>query len=132
MSMYKYFNPNPRHKKSVGDCTVRSLSKALKISWETAFIDLVSEAYDMGDMPSSNSVFDSYLRNKGFRKYTIPNDCPNCYTFNDFAEEHFKGIYIVCTGTHVATIVDSILWDSWDSSDETPIYYYAYEREEWI
>ena len=129
MSHFLFYNPNPRHKRSVGDCTVRALSKALNISWETAYIDLVSEGYDLGDMPSSNAVFDSYLRSKGFKKYTISNDCPSCYTFDDFAGEHFKGIYILCTGTHVACCENGFIRDSWDSSDETPIFYY--EREDW-
>lgn len=128
---FQFFNPNPRHKRSVGDCSVRAISKALNIPWETAYLDLASEGFELGDMPSSNSVIDSYLRSKGFRKYAIPNDCPNCYTFNDFAEEHFRGRFLVCTGTHIAAIVDSILWDSWDSSDEIVIYYYERE-EEWI
>lgn len=126
---YQFYNPNPRHKRSVGDCSVRSIAKALNIPWESAYIDLSSEGFEVGDMPSSNATIDSYLRSKGFRKYVMPNDCPNCYTFNDFAEEHFRGTYLVCTGSHIATIVDSILWDSWDSSDEIVIYYY--EREDW-
>ena len=128
--MYIYFNPNPRHKNPVGDCIIRAVSKALDISWETAYIDLVSQGYDMGDMPSSNAVLNSYLRSKGFRKYTLPNDCPDCYTFADFAGEHFKGTFIVCTGTHVACIQDGCLYDSWQSSDCTVLYYY--EREDWI
>ena len=127
---YSYFNPNPRHKRSVGDCTVRALSKALDIPWESAYIDLVSEGYEQGDMPSSNAIVDSYLRSKGFRKYALPNDCPDCYTFADFAGEHFKGNYVVCTGSHMACIQDGCLYDSWNSSDCTPLYYY--EREDWI
>ena len=122
--MYQFFNPNPRHQKPVGDCTVRSISKALNIPWETAYLDLAMEGFDGGDMPSSNAIVDSYLRSKGFRKYALPNDCPDCYTFSDFAGEHFKGTYVVCSGTHMACIKDGTLWDSWDSSECTPIYFY--------
>ena len=131
MAYYSYFNPNPRHKNPVGDCTVRSISKALNIPWETAYIDLVSEGYELGDMPSSNSVVNSYLRKNGFRKYTLSNECPDCYNFIDFAGEHFKGTYIVCTGTHMACIKDNVLYDSWNSSDCIPIYYYQKENETW-
>lgn len=126
---YIYFNPNPRHKKSVGDCTVRALSKALDIPWETAYIDLVSEAYDMGDMPSSNAVMNAYLRGKGFKKHTIDDLCPDCYNIRDFADEHFRGTYIVGTGTHVVAVIDGKYFDSWDSGDEIPLFYY--EREDW-
>lgn len=121
--MYVYYNPNPRQRHT-GDCTVRAVSKALGISWETAYIDLVMEGYSLADMPSSNLVMQRYLRTKGFSKHVIPDTCPDCYTFAEFAEDHPKGTYIVCTGTHVATIIDSVLWDSWNSSDEILIFYY--------
>ena len=124
MGYYQFFNPNPRHQKPVGDCVIRALSKALNIPWESAYLDMSMEGYDRGDMPSSNSVLDAYLRSKGFRKYVIPNDSPSCYTFADFAGEHFKGTYIVCTGSHVACIDSGLIWDSWDSSECCPIYYY--------
>ena len=126
---YKYYNPNPRHNNSVGDCTIRAVSKALKIPWETAYIDLVMQGYEIGDMPSSNVVLNSYLRSKWFRRNVVSNLCPDCYTFSDFAREHPKGTYIVCTGTHVACIKDGILYDSWDSSGEAVIFYY--EREDY-
>ena len=126
---YVLFNNNP-HDKNVGDCTVRAASKALNQSWETTFLDLVSYAYDLADMPSSNAVFNAYLRSKGFRREVIPNYCPDCYTFEDFAGEHFKGTYILGTGTHVACVKDGTLYDSWDSSQEIPIFYY--ERKEWL
>lgn len=122
--MYIHYNPNPKHQNPVGDCVIRAVSKALDIPWESAYLDLAMEGYDKGDMPSSNAILDSYLRSKGFRKYVIPNDCPNCYTFEDFAGEYFKGTYIVCTGTHVACIKDGNLYDSWNSLECTPIFFY--------
>lgn len=128
---YIYYNPNPRHKNSVGDCTIRAVSKALNIPWETAYIDLVMKGYEMGDMPSSNAVMSSYLRSKGFMKHVIDNDCPDCYTINDFANEHFKGTYILGTGTHVVAAIDGNYYDSWNSGDEIPIYYYVKEIEPW-
>lgn len=128
---FSLFNNNP-HGLNVGDCVIRAISKALNQSWETTYLDLASVGYDLADMPSSNAVANSYLRSKGFRRYIIPNTCPDCYRFSDFAGEYFKGTYILGTGTHVACVIDGVLYDSWDSSDEIPIYYYAYEREEWI
>ena len=124
MGYYQFFNPNPRHQNPVGDCVIRALSKALNIPWESAYLDMAMEGYDRGDMPSSNAILDAYLRSKGFRKYAIPNDSPTCYTFADFAGEHFKGTYVVCTGSHVACISQGLIWDSWDSSDCCPLYYY--------
>ncbi len=121
---YVYYNPNPKNMKTVGDCTVRAISKALNISWETAFIDLVMQAYEMADMPSSNAVMNAYLRTKGFRRYVIDNKCPNCFSVKDFAYDNPSGIYVLGTGSHVITVVDGNYYDSWDSGDVIPIYYY--------
>lgn len=127
--MYVYYNPNPRDRAEVGDCTVRAVSKAQNISWETAYIDLVMQGYDLGDMPSSNYVMASYLRQKGYTKHLIPDTCPDCYTVRNFANEHPKGIYILGTGTHVVAVLDGNYYDSWDSGDAIPIYYYRKEKK---
>lgn len=121
---WQYYNPNPKHHNPVGDCIVRAVAKALHTTWESAFIDLATQGYSMGDMPSSNAVLASYLRSKGFRKHAIDEYCSDCYTFEDFANEHFKGTYILATGTHVACVIDGIIYDAWDSSDCVPIYYF--------
>ena len=126
---YVYFNNNPRGL-NVGDCVIRASSKALNQSWETTYLDLVTVGYDMADMPSSNSVLNSYLRSKGFHKKTIDDLCPSCYSVRNFADEHFKGIYILGMGSHVVCVIDGQYFDSWDSGDEIPLFYY--EREEWI
>lgn len=123
--MFRYYNPNPRNRNGVGDCTVRAVSKALGMSWNEAYIDLVIQGYLLADMPSSNMVMDSYLRSQGFSKYVIGDSCPDCYTAREFAEEHPKGIYILGTGTHVIAMIDGVYYDSWDSGDEYPIYYYT-------
>lgn len=126
--MYQKYNPNPLKRKNIGDCSVRALAKALNTTWDSAYIELASHAFFMKDMPSSNAVIGSYLHSKGFRRYVIPNICPDCYSFEDFAHEHDKGTYIVCTGTHVACIKDGDLYDAWDSSDEVVLFYW--KREE--
>lgn len=129
--MYQYFDPNPRKKKGKGDCTVRAVAKALGMSWDTAYIDLVTQGYLLKDMPSSNETMNSYMRSKGFSRHAIPDMCPDCYSFEDFAADHPVGTYIVGTGTHVACIKDTVIYDSWDSSDCVPIYYYKKERDVW-
>lgn len=82
----------------------------------------------MCDMPSSNAVWGAYLLDKGFFRSVIPNTCPDCYTVSDFAEDHKHGNYILATGTHVISVKDGIIYDSWDSSNEIPVYYFWKER----
>lgn len=38
--------------------------------------------------------------------------------------DHPDGVFVLAFGGHVATVKNGILFDSWDSSNETPIYYY--------
>lgn len=73
---------------------------------------------------SSNAVWGAYLKSKGFIRDIVSNDCPECYTIEDFCKEHPQGIYIIGTGTHCVAIEDGCIFDTWNSSDETPIYYY--------
>ena len=120
---YVYYNPNPL-KLSVGDCTIRAISCALNYTWEHTYNALARQGYKMCDMPSSNRVWSEFLKLKGFKKYQIPDTCPVCYTIRDFCYEHPIGIYILGTGEHVVCVIDGDYYDSWDSGNEIPIYYF--------
>lgn len=126
--MWREYNPNPvgRH---VGDCAIRALSKALDVDWETAYLLATINGYQMGDMPNSDSVWGAVLRQNGFYRGVIPNACPDCYTARHFANGHPEGTYVLGFGGHVATVKDGVLYDSWDSSDEVPQYYW-YKKED--
>ena len=121
--MWQYINLNPR-KKSVGDCTVRAIAIATGSAWIDTYLDLCLKGMIMADMPSANAVSTAYLKKNGFRRRTIPDDCPDCYTIADFCKDHQKGTYIIGTGSHLTTVIDGDLWDSWDSSNECPVYYF--------
>lgn len=121
--MWVYYNPNPTGR-NVGDCAVRAISKAFDIDWEEAY-DLISDAARlMGDMPSADSVWGAVLRQHGFYRRAIPNSCPNCYTAEDFCMDHPYGTYVLGFSGHVATVKDGRLFDSWNSSNEIPQYYW--------
>ena len=121
--MWKMFNPNPVGR-AVGDCAVRAVAAALDISWEDAFSRLAVAAYNMGDMPSGNSVWGAVLRQNGFYRAAIPDSCPDCYTFEQFAQDHPRGVFVLGTGTHAATVIDGVILDTWDSSNEIPQYFW--------
>jgi hypothetical protein len=122
--MYSYYNPNPIKNNRVGDCVVRAISKALNQSWEETYIELSLLGYIMGDWGSSNAVWNAYLKSKGFTREIVSNDCSECYTINDFCKNVPRGTYVVGTGSHAVCVIDNVLYDSWDSSGEIPIYYY--------
>ena len=120
---YIRYNPNPTGRR-VGDCSIRAIAKALGIDWETAYLLITMNGYAMGDMPSSDSVWGSVLRQHGFYRDAIPNTCPDCYTVSDFCEDYPKGTYVLGFGGHVATVVDGNIYDSWNSSNEIPQYFW--------
>lgn len=125
--MWKEYNPNPTGR-SVDDCSVRAVSKALNMDWEDAYIEICSKGLAMGDMPHADSVWGAVLRERGFYRKTIPNLCPNCYTIRDFCKDNPVGVFVLATGTHVATVIDGTLFDSWNSLREIPIYVW-YRKE---
>lgn len=126
--MWVYYNPNPTGR-NVEDCAVRAMSKALHTDWERAFALIAADAFQMGDMMHSNAVWGATLRKHGFYRAALPNTCPDCYTAEDFATDHPRGVYVLGFGRHVATIDDGNIYDTWDSSQEIPQYYW-YKKEE--
>lgn len=121
--MYRNLNVNPLNNYT-GDCVIRALATAMDKSWDDIFLELMVTAYEMKDMPSSNNVWAQYLHNKGFRRETIPDICPNCVTVKDFSNNTPKGIYILGTGTHAVTVIDGDYYDTWDSGNEIPVFYW--------
>lgn len=116
---WKYYNPNPTGR-MVGDCAVRAVSAALGVDWETAF-DLIADAgMQMGNVMSGDEVWGAVLRQHGFYRQAIPNDCPDCYSAEDFARENPEGTFVLGFGGHVATVKNGTILDSWDSSREIP------------
>ena len=125
--MWVHFLNNPSGR-NVGDCSVRAVSAALGTDWETAYALLARAGYQMCDMPSADAVIGAVLRQNGFYRAALDNHCPDCYTAEDFASEHPRGVYVLGFGGHVATVRDGRIMDSWDSSKEIPVYYW-YKKE---
>lgn len=127
--MWIEFQNNPVGRR-VGDCAVRAIAKALDMGWEAAYIALVINGLQMGDMPSSDTVSGALLRQHGFKRQAIKDTCPACYTAADFCEDHPKGTYVLYFGGHVACVKDGDLYDAWDSSAEIPQYFWYREESE--
>lgn len=119
--MYIFANPNPK-KKLVGDCVIRAIAISQNRSWEEIFDELTSIAKDMYDMPSSNEVWGRYLLNLGYKKKI----CKDDYNLKEFSYYHPYGNFIIGTGTHVICVIDGNYYDTWDSGDEIPLYYFYY------
>lgn len=125
--MYIYYNPNPSGKQ-VGDCVIRGISKVTGQSWDETYLDICYVGYQTKDMPSANTVWESYLTSKGFKRTLLPDTCPICYTIEEFCRDHQTGLFLLATGTHVVAVKDGDYYDAWDSGSEVPIYYWTKER----
>lgn len=124
--MWRSYNANPDGK-NVGDCVIRSICTALNVPWEDAYIGVCAQGLQLHDLPSANRVWGAYLRQQGYTRHALPNTCPDCYTVADFAADHPTGTYVLALLSHVVCIRDGDWIDTWDSGDETPIYYWTKE-----
>lgn len=120
---YVFYNPNPLGK-DTGDCVIRAISKALDYDWEKTYTELALQGYMMSDMPSSNAVWGTYLLNKGYHEYSMISKCKNCYTIADFCKDNPVGTYILGTGNHVVCCINGMVYDTFNSENMIPIYYF--------
>lgn len=125
--MFVLSNPNP-HNNNTGDCVIRAISIAEGRDWDDVYLDLMVKGFFMKDIIESNELWNSYLHSLGYARYIIPDCCPDCYTIRDFTVDHPDGTYILGTGTHAVAVVDGNHYDTWDSGDKVPIYYWKKER----
>lgn len=125
--MYVEINKNPL-RKSVGDCVIRAISVAEDQEWDDTYLDLMAKCFMLKDIPSSNNAWGAYLHDLGYKRYIIPDTCPDCYTIEDFTRDHPRGVYILATGTHVVAVRHGDYYDTWPSGGEVPIFYFTKEE----
>ena len=127
MAEWVYYNPNPKHGKVV-DCTIRAICAVTGKSWDVVYAEACLEGFLEKNMPSANSVWKSYLRRLGYGRAIIPDECPDCYTVGDFADDHPVGRFVLGTGSHAVAVIDGRVFDLFDSRSEVPVYFY-YKKE---
>lgn len=118
--MYKEYNANPINRRG-NDCTVRAISKAMGKTWDRVYMDLCLCGARYKDMPSSNYVWGSYLKDNGYVRNV--EDC----TVSEFADNHPKGTYLLALHGHVVACMNGTYYDTWDSGNEMLIYYWQKE-----
>jgi hypothetical protein len=121
--MYKEYNPNPFGRRT-DDCTVRAISMLFGYDWDAAYLDLMYKGLQLKAFPDKDYVWGAYLLQRGFKRCPIPDTCPLCYTLKQFCDDHPEGRYVVATQDHVIAVIDGDYYDTWDSGDEVPNYYW--------
>ena len=126
MSKFVLYNANPE-KIDVIDCTIRAISLLLNQTWEDTYIGIAAHGLLMHNMPSSNKVWGEYLKRNGYIRARLPNTCPDCYTVKDFCNDFPIGSYLLALDEHVVAVIDGKYYDTWDSGNEVPLYYWRKE-----
>lgn len=121
--MWKYFNNNPLNL-NVGDCTVRAICAVTGMDWHTVHKALCDLSGDMADMPSADRCWWALLEQMGFSRKRMIDRCPECYTVEQFAFDHPRGIYVLGPHEHAVAVINGDWWDSWDSGKTVPTYYF--------
>lgn len=122
-SHWHSYNANPR-KRRTGDCTIRAICTALGMDWDDVYVGVAFTGFLAADMPSTNRVWRRFLRRLGYEMRLIDCGGRDCYTVDDFCEDHPDGTYILALEGHVVAVIDGEYWDTWDSGDEEPVYYW--------
>ena len=128
MNRWVKYNANPLHNRT-DDCTIRAISKAMGQSWDDTFDDIVHLAKKMAQMPDANIVWGRYLKRNGFHQYIVDDYGDDFYTVEEFARDHPYGIYILhmLDQEHVVAVIDGMYYDSFDSGNEVPQFYWTRE-----
>jgi hypothetical protein len=116
-------NPNPLGK-STSDCVVRAIAIATEQSWKRTYRELCDLGEYECEMPNNNSVWGLDLRNKGARQFLLPESCHACISIRAFCKKYPEGIYVIGTGSHAVAVIDGDYYDSWDSGNEIPSYFW--------
>lgn len=125
---FNRYNANPDGRNAL-DCTVRAISLALGYDWERTYIELCLQGFIMKNMPTANRVWGAYLKTKGFQRRVIPDECPECYTVRDFCRDHPYGVFILALESHVVAVENGDWFDTFDSGDEIPLYFWFRTEE---
>lgn len=121
--MWIRINPNPGNR-IVPDCVVRAISIALGLPWLDVYDDICAVGRRVYSMPSSDAVWGRYLFEQGSDPFILPYDCPRCVTVKEFCKIYPLGRYIIGTGNHAVAVVNGNYYDTWDSGNEVPSFFW--------
>lgn len=123
MGRFVSYNANPL-RNQVGDCVVRSIAKIEGKSWDEVYAGVCLEGAYLGDMPTANAVWGSYLKRLGYKRTLV--DKEDCSVV-DYCGEHPTGAFILALPSHVVACCDGRYFDTWDCGSECVLYVWQKE-----
>lgn len=125
---FREYNPHP-YGYRIDDCSVRSLTKALDMDWDQAYMALAMYGFATKRMMDGKETMGDFLMERGWKRYALPDTCPRCYTVAQFADDHPRGTFVLGTSSHILTVYNGDWYDTWDSRDEVPLFVWVKEKE---
>ena len=108
--MYKFYNANTKGN-FVNDCVVRAISVAENKSWNETYEELSDLAQIEGVLLDDVEFVENYLDKRYMR------ECHYSKSVGEFLEEFPAGTYLVTMKGHITTIIDGVLYDTFDCRD---------------
>lgn len=112
--MFKYYNANPLGR-NVSDCAVRAISLATNRSWDDTYKELSEFARREGITFSEIEFLNNYLIDNFQRCYL---DRRKIHSIKDFLDLNLKGTYLITMPEHITCVIDGVLYDTFDCSDD--------------
>lgn len=126
---FHYYNANS-HGHITTDCVIRAISTVMNQPWEVTYDDLVELGRKYGRVPTDRVIMNKYLMKNGFIKMNEPRTLDNRkMKVSDFIKDRNQTLTAIASlgNQHVAAIVDGVVYDIWNSSDEILHTYYIKE-----
>lgn len=107
-------NVNPKNRKT-GDCVIRAIAKAEGKDWLEIFDSLTAIARAKYTVPNDKMAYEKYL--EGYETVRVFHEVEGKKKRFTVAEIcSFEGTYIVSVASHLTTVADGVLYDTWDCS----------------
>ena len=117
---YKYYNANPLDKND-DDCTIRSISVALNMSWDNIYDMLSDAAQSVGTMQDNKYFIIDFLDSNFERVPTYG------MTVEDVAEEYQDNIILITMKGHITCSKYGRIYDTFDCSERLAEYCWIVE-----
>lgn len=115
--------------RSTGDCVKRALSLAFNVPYTEMAKELIAKMKELRqDAWNIHYVYEPVIKAHGGSNFAkLPQPCGTLAEFADGIGH--SGTWLVCTGSkpnsenHIVCVIDGVIYDSWDSSNEYAISY---------
>ena len=120
----KYF-PCGKQKDRTSDCVIRAIAHALEMDYMDVMREMFALGLELGELPNTAKCYNVYLESKGFKRNSpLKTKANKKYEVRYFPTEEGK-TYLIHTSGHLTTIIDRVIYDSWNCGECSAYSYYT-------